>query len=455
MRFGRWLPALSALAAAAAALLVVTGAGAAANGPDLSSPAGADAYLASIGVNPASVVHQNGDKNYAGPNCPGKGWNCTTGTAVVQIAAAGGQNRVECTGEKLGEGGQTCVVVQTGADNTARCIERSSAAAQAQSCTITQTGAKNDALIDQSVDQNSGSTQTATQEASLTQTSAGSGNRGSISQSAKQSTNEGTDQAQRADQSMMVNQIATGGAVNKLNADQLQDENAQGGLHQSQDWDPPVLPDCFPSSPSASPHTCANISQSSQAGDNDAHLRQVVKHNAHSNDVAVQLQGNFAGGLDARVHQDTATGRQRNDANQDKRQHAHGAPGSTQTQVDPIFCCGAGSQAGGADNKESIDQASSQDASEPLAFQESTLVGQSLTPNGSCDVKQHARNNADSTTNSASFTPCPFLLLATQCTSAVEEQAGGCTAFTPITTPPNGCEIECVAGPLAFVRLQG
>jgi hypothetical protein len=441
MRFGRWLPALLAFAAAAAALLVLSGAGAAANGPELS-----------IGVNPASVVKQNGNLNYAGPNCPGKAWNCTTATKVVQIAAGSGKNRVDCTGETFTEGGQNCVVVQTGDDNSARCVERSTAAAQAQSCTITQTGARNDALIDQTVDQNGGSTQTVTQDASLTQTSAGSFNRATVSQSSKQSTHEGPDQTQNTDQSVRANQTAAAGAENRLNADQSQDQNAQAGLSQKQDWDPATLRDCLPFSPASSPHTCANIAQSSQAGDNSSHLRQVVKQNAHSNDVAVQLQGNFTGGLDARVHQDTATGHQHNDANQDKRQHAKAAPGSTQVQVDPTYCCGVGSQVGGSDNKESIDQAVSQDATEPLAFQESALIGQSLTPNGTCDVKQHASNNADSATNSASLTPCPFLLVATECTSAVEEEVGGCTAFTPITKPPNDFCLQCVAGPLSFVR---
>ena len=454
MRVGRVLRALPIVAATATALIALAGAdAAAAGGPDLSSAAGADSYLESLGLNSASVAHQSGLLNYAGPKCPGKGWSCTTDTRVVQIAAAGGQNRVDCSGETFTEDGQTCVVVQAGDDNSARCIERSTDPAEAQSCTIVQTGARNDALIDQSVDQNAGSTQAATQEASLTQTSAGGFNRGSISQSAKQDTHEGSEQMQRADQAVVVDQIATAGAANKLHADQVQDQNAKGGTSQHQNWEPPVLPDCFPASPAASPHTCANIQQSSQAGDNDSHLRQVVTENAQSNDVAVQLQGNFAGGLDARVHQDTVTGHQRNDANQDKRQHAHAAFGSTQTQVDPVFCCGAGSQAGGSDNRESIDQASSQHASDPLAFQESTLLGQSLTPTGTCDVKQHARNDTDATTNTASLTPCPFLFLATECTSGGgEEETPGCTAFAPITTPPDSCEFEC--GPALLTSLN-
>ena len=131
MRFGRWLPAVLPVAVATG-VLIFSSAGAAANAPSLSSPQSIDAYLASSGVNPATVVHQTADKNYAGPNCPGKGWSCTTDTRVVQIAASGGQNRVECTGAPFGEGGQTCVVVQAGTDNSARCIERSSVAAQAQ-----------------------------------------------------------------------------------------------------------------------------------------------------------------------------------------------------------------------------------------------------------------------------------------------------------------------------------
>jgi hypothetical protein len=450
---GKALRALPGVTAAAIAAIALTGAGTAAAGaPDLSSPAAADAYLASLGVNPASVDHQTGLLNYAGPKCPGKAWSCTTNTRVVQIAAAGGQNRVDCSGETFTEEGQTCVVVQAGDDNSARCIERSTDPDEAQSCTIVQTGTRNDGRIEQSVDQNGGSSQLSTQAASLTQTSTGGFNHGSISQSAKQSTNDGPEQTQRADQSAIVGQSAAAGAENKLNADQTQDQNAQGGTSQHQNWDAPVLPDCYPGSPAASPHICANISQSSQAGDNASHLRQVMTEDAHSNAVAVQLQGNFAGGLDARVHQGTVSGHQRNDANQDKRQHAHAADGSTQTQVDPLYCCGVGSQIGGTDNRESIDQASSQDATDASAFQESTLLGQSLTPNGTCDVKQHARDNADATTNSASLTPCPFLFLATECSSGGEEETPGCMAFAPITTPPDSCQFEC--GPSLLTSLS-
>jgi len=431
---GRVLSALSAFAATALALLVLTGA---------ATAGGAD------------VAYQNGPLNYAGPKCPGKGWSCTTNTRVVQVAAAGGQNRVDCTGESSTEEGQTCEVVQTGDDNNARCVERSNAATETQSCSITQTGLRNEALIDQSVDQNDGSTQTVAQDASLTQTGAVS-NHGTIRQSANQSTKTGDSQSQQADQSVMSMQTGTGPGGNSLNVDQSQNQDAMGGSDQEQNSGSPALTDCAPGTPSFFPHTCANVTQSSDAGDNDAHLSQVVKEDAKTGAVATQQQGNFGGGIDGHVHQDTTSGKQHNDANQDKRQHAKAADGSSQTQVDPVFCCGAGSQVGGTNNRESIDQASTQDATDPDVLQESSLIGQSLTPTGTCDVKQHARDNADATTNSASLSPCPFLILATECTSGGEEETPGCTASLPITTPPDTCGIECVGSPgLLFLRPRG
>jgi streptogramin lyase len=55
-------------------------------GIDLSTPGAVKQYLRSIGVSPRGVVIQRGPRNYAGPRCPGKGWNCTRSQRVVQIA---------------------------------------------------------------------------------------------------------------------------------------------------------------------------------------------------------------------------------------------------------------------------------------------------------------------------------------------------------------------------------
>src|SRR5215216_984305 len=64
-----------------------------------------------------ALVKQVGPRNYAGPNCPGKAWNCTTSGRVLQIATAGGQNVAVCTDA-------TCTINQNEASNQAACIQR-------------------------------------------------------------------------------------------------------------------------------------------------------------------------------------------------------------------------------------------------------------------------------------------------------------------------------------------
>ena len=98
----------------------------------------------------AYLVRQVGARNYAGPNCPGVGWNCTTSTRVLQIATtASGTNSAACTT-------QTCSISQSGSSNTARCSQSSSAASATQSCTINQTGATNYAFVAQTISQSAG-----------------------------------------------------------------------------------------------------------------------------------------------------------------------------------------------------------------------------------------------------------------------------------------------------------
>jgi hypothetical protein len=429
----RWLPAFVASAAAATAVMVLSGAGAAANGPSTASPQAIDAYLQSAGIDPSAAVRQDGTKNYAGPSCPGKGWSCTTSSIVVQTSSADGTNRAVCAAAK-------CVFVQIGPDNEGRCVRRDDAV---QDCTLSQSGARNEALFEMQIDQNGEATQDATQTASLEQTTDGAFNHAIIRQSIKQDTHEGDAQTQNAAQSVKVVQTATNGAENKLHVDQSQDQSAHGGTTLDQNAAGSTLPDCYPFHFPNAPNQCANIEQSSEAGNNDSHLKQSVRQDGKTDAEASQQQGTFDGGIEARVHQDTDTGRSHNDANQDKDQDLKAATGSIQTQFDPLFCCGAGSQFGGANNSESIDQASSQHASEADAFQESSLLGQSLTPDGSCSIRQHASNNIDSATNSFAVEPCPFVLLATACGSGgidridQQQQVIGCTAFDPILTPPD------------------
>src|SRR5205823_835690 len=89
--------------------------------PDLTTAAGINAYLMSVGVDPTTVVRQLGPLNYAGPSsgCPGIGWNCTTATTVVQIASAGGTNSADITCRPADPTSTTgnCVIVQGGPGN--------------------------------------------------------------------------------------------------------------------------------------------------------------------------------------------------------------------------------------------------------------------------------------------------------------------------------------------------
>src|SRR6266571_4360370 len=233
MQLGRLLPAALA---SAAAVLVLSGGVAAANSSAVSSPKSIDSYLRSIGVSPASMVWQHGKRNYAGPNCPGKGWTCTKSTRVVQMAADDGENRVDCTATpSILVASQTCIVVQPGpsTNNSARCVERSTANTMAQDCSIMQTGVRNDASIDQYINEKDGSPQSATQTAELTQINTdGSGyNHASVQQSVKQAVNSGGGaQTQTAIQSFTPvvgqtwTQLAIGNAENKLTASQSQDQ---------------------------------------------------------------------------------------------------------------------------------------------------------------------------------------------------------------------------------------
>lgn len=168
------------LAATIAAIALVSASGAATTKTqkpaqiDVSTRAAVVGYLRSIHVNPTGVVIQRGTRNYAGANCPGRGWSCTTTThTVVQVASAGGSNTFDCTTA-------SCAVIQvatapTAAPNTAKCIKTTGLS---QSCTISQSSSTRDnlAIVYESAAKASGLTQTASSTASITQTATGTSN---------------------------------------------------------------------------------------------------------------------------------------------------------------------------------------------------------------------------------------------------------------------------------------
>jgi len=427
------------LASIAVAAMALAGAGSAA-GPAQGRPAAAASKVQA--ASPAAV-RQIGPRNYAGPNCPGRGWRCTTSLKVVQVATANGQNVAECTGPGLTGGpgspaNATCTFVQTGGSNTARCTQRSTSPGTVQSCDIMQTGARNRAFVTQSIKSSDGD-QDGQQLAKVTQgpgAGANAANEAHISQSASQTSKSGATQTQDAYQSAVVTQTAQGSGKNASDLRQSQSQKATNGTTQAQNatFTPPAgFVDCVSGFPTT-PNACANVSQDSESGKNESNLRQTINQSTKTKAVADQDQGEANGGLEGRVHQETDTGSSQNHARQRKQQTMSAAAGSSQFQHDPVRCCGTFSQIGGSGNTENIDQAASLKASEPEANQEIDLRGESRSPDGSCKVSQKASTNSASTPNSASFSPCPFLILETTCTDGiVSEGQGSCFAAPPQT----------------------
>jgi hypothetical protein len=136
---------------------------------NLRTRAGALRYLRAIGLKARHVVIQRGSRNYAGANCPGTVWKCTsTAYPVIQIASAGGGNTFQCATA-------SCAVVQvadaSSKPNSGTCIKTTGLM---QSCSITQTGGgTNIAVVYQNTGKSTGLTQTASSTASITQRATG------------------------------------------------------------------------------------------------------------------------------------------------------------------------------------------------------------------------------------------------------------------------------------------
>jgi hypothetical protein len=224
--------AVATMVTLAGALTIATAPMAGADPPDLSNDAGINAYLVQIGVNPLDAVWQRGAKNYAGPSCPGVGWNCVRANApIVQVAAPLGTNLFYCTG-------LDCVVVQvamSGGQNGGACFRGDKSDMDAlQVCDITQTNtgnpnSTNSAGIEQNIQQNSGPDQNARQVARITQTNSVGKNIAHIHQVVGQTENAkgsgDVEQNQEAHQAATVNQTTTLSGGNTSNIDQRQNQS--------------------------------------------------------------------------------------------------------------------------------------------------------------------------------------------------------------------------------------
>jgi hypothetical protein len=218
---------------------------------DVSTTSGVIHYLRSIHVNPRGVVIQRGNRNYAGPSCPGKGWACTHARKVVQIATGHGKNMFRCTAAR-------CVIVQLTESplvtntapvvtntaplvtNTAKCIRTTGIT---QSCSITQssTGDNNRAIVYMNATKLTGLTQNASQTAQIVQTAGSGANTACVLQG---TTIEGSTVARRgapvsvnlnAHQTISITQDSASGGNTVQNATSSGGGDCAGGaLDQSQ-----------------------------------------------------------------------------------------------------------------------------------------------------------------------------------------------------------------------------
>jgi uncharacterized repeat protein (TIGR01451 family) len=402
------------------------------------APTAASSKVRAIGP---GFVRQVGLRNYAGPNCPGAGWNCTSSTRVVQAASPGGTNVGECTGSA--PTANPCFITQAGASNIAKCTQKTG---DNQACTINQTGASNTAIVSQYISQSTGATQDGTQTASIEQKPADGGttvlNVARVTQSVSQNTKTLGAQKQNAHQKAVVTQTALGAGSNQSDVNQSQLQKAYGGSSQEQNFPGAAGADCLAGSPDQ-PNTCSDVTQNAVSGNNQNSLNQSIDQDAKTavaTPAAIQRQGAFTGGLEGHVHQHSDSGSSLNKAKQDKHQNVNGPANAIQTQYDPVRCCGDFSIEGAG--VEDINQSSSINASSAGAEQHSTLIGESRTPDGTCTINQRAAIDTDATSNSESLTPCPLVVVTTSCSSGGIDidavfRGDDCTAFPPEIGEPN------------------
>ena len=418
--------------ALAGALTFATASTAGATLPNLSSPAAIEAYLVSIGVNPADAVWQETHKNYAGPGCPGAGWNCVQATTpIVQVADAGGTNLFAC-------GGLDCVVVQvalSGGQNGAGCLRGDNQSNdQTQVCDITQANDGNEnstnaAAIAQNIQQSGGSAQTARQVARITQENTFGRNIAHINQVIGQTQNTKNaatiTQMQEAHQGATVDQLTTEGD-NTSNVTQRQGQSqratkATTSITQDQNTDPTFAnndPSCDLPSDLAfdqDKNQCADVDQLSNTtplvgGSEDSGLRQLINESqlASASPAISQSQGEgtFPSGQLGTVDQ-LSSGVATSQADEDmfQTQNASGVSALTQTQFtgDPRCCQTQGTNTADSAN---LDQSTNQTASSPTAVQVYTLTG-ICTSTGACNVQQSATvDGGEPDTNSCTDSPC-------------------------------------------------
>jgi hypothetical protein len=363
---------------------------------DLSTDRGVAAYLNAKGLSAKGFLIQRGQFNYAGPKCPGRKWNCTKKTKVVQVTSGKhGKNRLECDPGTLTN--TTCVVVQNASSgkNQARCsLDSRDTTPVVLTCQITQTNADGDniARIHQHVVQRDGPDQQATLNAQVTQTTGTGDNDSDVKQAIDQRSTE----------------------VSMANAPtQNQDGRFSAIIAQTS------------TSGSNDSHLVQDLDQSGKAsGGSNIVQRQFGEGRGQVNQTIGTTEGSSAAQTTSK-HKDKSKSKfgsfSRSRARQAEHQRLKG-PGQ-QIQTGPFFCCST--QTGGDQDRTRvrIRQDSKQSASQDSASQSQSLTGECTTV-GRCGIRQLAQNDQDS------------IRVRQRCRAAT---GGTCSLFIPTTCGPEGC----------------
>jgi hypothetical protein len=461
---------IGALIAALSLATAGAGTGSSSSGQlNLRDTAAVDAYLRSKGIDPATVVRQTSLQNYAGPNCPGIGWNCTTSPRVIQLAQPGGTNVFEFSSDNSAN--NDCGVPlqdAQGGQNKFHCKMRSTSDNASQDVFIEQLNAKrNLAIIDFDINSRGGPEQDAIQTAEVHQT-ATEKNDVHINESVKQATSisdvDGS-QSQEAHQVAIVDQEVTG-SENYAHVHQSQDQRESGSATDQQQNTELVLPtgvtDCDQEeSTKSAPNACANISQDAldapQGAKNKSDLHQSINQDQSTKALfADQEQGESPGGIEGEIDPSNPldVGTSDKTAHQDHRQRQSGPNGTTQEQVIDPDCCGFSTTVGGTGNTDNFDQTAIQsstggaDADQSLFISgntshvsETELLGPSVLSNGPngtdrCTITHHAANNLDSAHGTIRQEPCEFLIVETNCENFFEYEGSseGCSGPTEVSS---------------------
>jgi hypothetical protein len=396
-------------------------------------------YLRSIHINPSGVVIQRGSHNYAGANCPGTLWSCTTTQhTVVQVAPARGRNTFSCSTAH-------CAVVQFApivpVSNTASCVRTTG---RTQSCSITQlnsSGGDNTAVVYEKADASSGLSEITTSTATITQRSTSGSNTACVYQETDLSDSttlpSHVSLSQESHQSVTVKQDSTTGnnsadsSAFASGACDTADPITQDQTLTSRDTAPGAVTQSQNAANSGANVTIdieenQGVAYGVASGTNDANFVQNSTLTAianSSNGPISQTQSSLNGGLLGTVNQDSSGGSTANTAQHEIQcedaatagltscdeidPDASDAPSSlTQIQFGPVRKgLGVSTQTrGGSADTFTIDQTSRQNDDQGPGSSQTEDVSGDCSTDGNCSVTQTVMVNDGETDNFVSGT---------------------------------------------------